>query len=1153
MRTSLAQILMADVIDAPYDSDRFALDPSLVKIGEVVHVQETDAFYLVRDLANLDNNAGYLAIAIPVSVTQITGTPGQVAINGSYNSPQVGPVTISLPQDIDTVSTPIFGGLTLNGELNGLTIIPTSGANLSIASGKTLDVQNSMTLMSADGASVNFGAGGTIAYAGSVVDQITGTANQVVVNGTVGVPQVGPVTLALPQDIAPTSNVTFNQVATPSALIGTLNVTSVSSTGAIYTASFLRWGSDTAGTSGQIGNIAGPNTVFDFKGSLAFRDIDNALVTRLTINSSGITAGTINCAELFVTRPLGTVAEWSTTTANGLIQRFNVNGTQIGAIGSGDFVVGTSTSDFAVRASIQNLILRAAGEIQCSSSAAAAKLDASGFHVTGVLEASATILGPAPTAALSTIRLPHGVTPTTPADGDMWTTTTGLFIRINGLTVGPLSGAVAAGVTSITGTAGEITASAATGAVTLSIPASVIFTGKTITGGTYLSGAFNGTMGATTPNTGSFTALTATGLVDFVGAATPKVRIGDGTRRIEIGWSAGLSSNYIESMNPGGGSVDMAYYMGGNTAHRFYVSGTEVIRITSTGLQGAIGATTPNTGAFTSLSATTRIVATDGVAIGNNSPSGFGVGAIYGSLADGLVIVGHSGSTYGLRLRLFNGSDVMWTLAGANTAYFSGINGPIGVSGANFGIFTTVTATGNISAANFSGTFAGTHSGTSSGTNTGDQTSVSGSAGWTKLFMSTSHDGTYWLVNNWDGAYWSITSNHGAPARVGFADVSQAGSLTGGTLAAGVTAASLNTINPSGGTLSVGGALACSSNLTVSGSTALFGNSGAAGRFAFNGLNGSGQGSLLVIRTNGADKAYIGTRDAIYGGSATDLVLRSVSENVYIDAASANVATFSPSGLSVVGAISGTQLVATGGGDGIQAAIIQTTSGRLTVIPFFDSTYGALLDSTNPAGSVPQPLTFIGSVLRHRINGVNITTTRSNGLFIGCESAFSVGAGTQDGISCESSGLINISRDNGGVIAARRRNGDGNLFVFYRDLAGVGGIQVTTTSTVYATTSDGRLKTNIRDYTGEDSGPIMDALRPRRYDWKSGQTDHVGFIAQELNEVDPLLARIGAVTVGDSNPTDITDQWQRSDQALVPILVAEIKSLRARVAQLEAA
>jgi hypothetical protein len=51
------------------------------------------------------------------------------------------------------------------------------------------------------------------------------------------------------------------------------------------------------------------------------------------------------------------------------------------------------------------------------------------------------------------IRLPHGAAPTSPTNGDVWTTTAGMYARINGSTVGPFApagGSVAWG--SITGT-----------------------------------------------------------------------------------------------------------------------------------------------------------------------------------------------------------------------------------------------------------------------------------------------------------------------------------------------------------------------------------------------------------------------------------------------------------------------------------------------------------------------------------------------------------------------------------------------------------------------------------------------------------------------------------------------------------------------------
>jgi hypothetical protein len=104
--------------------------------------------------------------------------------------------------------------------------------------------------------------------------------------------------------------------------------------------------------------------------------------------------------------------------------------------------------------------------------------------------------------------------------------------------------------------------------------------------------------------------------------------------------------------------------------------------------------------------------------------------------------------------------------------------------------------------------------------------------------------------------------------------------------------------------------------------------------------------------------------------------------------------------------------------------------------------------------------------------------------------------------------------------------------------------QTNATTTAYNTSSDSRLKENVRDLT--DSGALLDAIMPRIFDWNWGGKNYHGFIAQELNLVFPE-----AVTVGDENMT--VRPWQVDMTKLVPVLTAEIKSLRARVAQLEAA
>jgi len=54
-----------------------------------------------------------------------------------------------------------------------------------------------------------------------------------------------------------------------------------------------------------------------------------------------------------------------------------------------------------------------------------------------------------PSTAAAPIRVPHGSAPTSPVNGDIWTTTAGLFVRINSATVGPLAAATGTSVNSL--------------------------------------------------------------------------------------------------------------------------------------------------------------------------------------------------------------------------------------------------------------------------------------------------------------------------------------------------------------------------------------------------------------------------------------------------------------------------------------------------------------------------------------------------------------------------------------------------------------------------------------------------------------------------------------------------------------------------------
>jgi hypothetical protein len=57
--------------------------------------------------------------------------------------------------------------------------------------------------------------------------------------------------------------------------------------------------------------------------------------------------------------------------------------------------------------------------------------------VTGIgvaAAATSNLTVAASTTAVSSLNIPHGAAPTSPVNGDMWSTTSGLFIRINGVT-----------------------------------------------------------------------------------------------------------------------------------------------------------------------------------------------------------------------------------------------------------------------------------------------------------------------------------------------------------------------------------------------------------------------------------------------------------------------------------------------------------------------------------------------------------------------------------------------------------------------------------------------------------------------------------------------------------------------------------------------
>jgi len=105
----------------------------------------------------------------------------------------------------------------------------------------------------------------------------------------------------------------------------------------------------------------------------------------------------------------------------------------------------------------------------------------------------------------------------------------------------------------------------------------------------------------------------------------------------------------------------------------------------------------------------------------------------------------------------------------------------------------------------------------------------------------------------------------------------------------------------------------------------------------------------------------------------------------------------------------------------------------------------------------------------------------------------------------------------------------------------VGWIGTNGSATSFNTSSDRRLKENIAD--AADAGALIDGIQVRQFDWKiNGEHQRYGMIAQELDLVFPE-----AVAHGPTEEDTLAVDYSK----LVPMLVKEIQSLRARVAQLE--
>lgn len=150
-----------------------------------------------------------------------------------------------------------------------------------------------------------------------------------------------------------------------------------------------------------------------------------------TITNTALTGGTINNASVGASTP--STGLFTTLGASGLITASAgvvASGYTIGPGGVTALEMGVSAGNGAINTINRTGLVWAPLTINSTLTIT----NGTGVSVTGTIAATGKISGPASALAAASFNAPHGIAPTAPSDGDIWTTTLGMFVRISGVT-----------------------------------------------------------------------------------------------------------------------------------------------------------------------------------------------------------------------------------------------------------------------------------------------------------------------------------------------------------------------------------------------------------------------------------------------------------------------------------------------------------------------------------------------------------------------------------------------------------------------------------------------------------------------------------------------------------------------------------------------